>query len=110
MGRCDGTEIIALLAWAKIRMPIVEVHSDMHVARLSANPLPSNVETDARYWIENAPDALDSPGEWRLDRASRTVFYWPMAGEDLARDPVIAPGAHSIGPSRRRAGSRRARA
>jgi hypothetical protein len=84
-------EVIALLAWAEIRMPIIEVQPETHIARLGANPPLSNMENDARYWIENAPDALDSPGEWRLDRAAKTVFYWPVAGEDLARDSVIAP-------------------
>lgn len=87
----SGAEVVALLAWAEIRMPILEVNPETHTARLGADPRPSNKETDARYWIENAPDALDSAGEWRLDRAAKTVFYWPAAGEDLARDAVIAP-------------------
>lgn len=84
-------EVIALLAWAEIRMSIVEVDEAAHTARLTGNPRPSNKEKDARYWIENAPDGLDSPGEWYLDRAANTVSYWPVAGEDLTRDDVTAP-------------------
>jgi hypothetical protein len=84
-------EAVALLAWAEIRMPIVEVDETAHTARLTADPRPSNKEKDARYWIENTPDALDSPGEWYLDRQAGTVSYWPVAGEDLTRDEVIAP-------------------
>lgn len=87
----SGAEVVALLAWAEIRMPILEVNPETHTARLAANPTASNRETDARYWIENAPDALDSAGEWRWDRAAKTVFYRPLEGEDLARDAVIAP-------------------
>jgi hypothetical protein len=84
-------EVIALLAWAEIRMPITAVDAGSHTARLTGDPRPSNKETDARYWIENAPGALDSAGEWYLDRKTNTVSYWPVAGEDLARDEVIAP-------------------
>jgi hypothetical protein len=43
-------------------LPILEVNPETHTAPLSANPRPSNRETDARYWSENAQDALDSAG------------------------------------------------
>jgi len=84
-------EVVAYLAWADIRMPIVEVDEANHTATLGSDPRPSNKEVDARYYIENAPDALDSPGEWYLDRAKHTVFYIPVAGEDMARAVVVAP-------------------
>ena len=84
-------EVIALLAWSEIRMPIAQVDEASHSARLTSDPRPSNKEKDARYWIENAPDALDSPGEWYLDRAAHTVSYWPLPGENMARDLAEAP-------------------
>jgi len=89
-GRGD-VEVVALLAWAEIRMPIAHVDEAAHTARLTANPRPDNQEKDARYWIENAPGALDSPGDWYLDHAASTVSYWPLPGEDLTHDEVIAP-------------------
>ena len=85
-------EVIALFAWADIRMPIVSVDEAAHVATLASDPRPSNREADARYYIENAPDALDSPGEWYLDKTTNTVSYWPMAGENIAEERVIAAG------------------
>lgn len=87
----SGAEAIALLAWAELRMPIAAVDEDAHTATLTGNPRPSNKEKDARYWIENTPDALDSAGEWYLDRAKNAVSYWPMPGENLTRDQAIAP-------------------
>ncbi len=84
-------EVVALLAWADIRMPIVSVDPAVHVARLASNPRPSNRETDARYYIENAPDALDAAGEWQIDRKAGVVRYRPLAGEDLSKEEVIAP-------------------
>ncbi|MDE3164830.1 MAG: right-handed parallel beta-helix repeat-containing protein [Acidobacteriota bacterium] len=83
-------EAVALLAWADFRMPIVSVDEAAHLATLTLDPRPSNKEADARYYIENAPDALDMPGEWYLDRKTHTVTYWPMPGEDMASEQVIA--------------------
>jgi len=48
-------EVIALLAWAEIRMPITAVDEAAHIATLAGNPRPSNKEIDARYWIETRP-------------------------------------------------------
>jgi hypothetical protein len=74
-------EVIALLAWAEIRMPIVSVDEAERLAVLTGDPRPSNREADARYFIENAPDALDTAGEWYLDRNAGIVSYRPLAGE-----------------------------
>lgn len=86
-----GVEVVALLAWAELRMPIASVDETNHTARLTGDPRPSNKEMDARYWIENAPDALDAPGEWFHDEAAGVLSYWPLGGEDLERDEVIVP-------------------
>lgn len=86
-----SAEVIGLLAWADFRMPIVSVDDTAHTAELTLDPRPSNKEIDARYYIENAPDALDSAGEWYLDRSTHTVSYWPVAGENMQSEQVIAP-------------------
>lgn len=44
-----------------------------------------------RYYVENAPDALDAPGEWRLDREAGIVRYIPLPGEDMTTAEVVAP-------------------
>ena len=88
----DGdVEVIALLAWADIRMQIRAVDESSHIATLSGNPRPSNQEKNAQYYIENAPDALDQPGEWYLNRRTGMVTYWGESGEDLKVAEVIAP-------------------
>ena len=51
---------------------------------------------DARYFIENAPDALDSAGEWYLDRKTHTVTYWPLPGENMTSEQVIAPALATL--------------
>ena len=84
-------EVIALLAWADFRLFLRDVDEAHHVATLSADARPSNRESDARYFIENTPDALDAPGEWYLDRQSGVVTYIARPEEDLAKAEVIAP-------------------
>jgi hypothetical protein len=44
-----------------------------------------------QFYIENAFEALDEPGEFYLDRATGVLTYWPRPGEDLAKAEVIAP-------------------
>ena len=48
-------------------------------------------ETFERYRIGNYLEALDSPGEWYLDRDDGTLYYWPREGEHMQRAEVVAP-------------------
>lgn len=43
------------------------------------------------YFLENAFEFLDAPGEWYLRRTTGEVFYRPREGDDVARGTVIAP-------------------
>jgi len=42
-------------------------------------------------YLENAPEMLDQPGEWYLDRQTGLLSYWPLPGEDLNQVEAIAP-------------------
>ncbi len=42
-------------------------------------------------YLENAPEMLDQPGEWYLDRTSGVLAYWPRPGENVNEAEVIAP-------------------
>jgi hypothetical protein len=84
-------DVVVLLSWAELRMPIVSVDKQAGVAVLAGDPMPSNQERDARYYIENAPDALDEAGEWRLDRKTGTVSYRAASNENMLVEEVVAP-------------------
>ena len=43
-----------------------------------------------RYFVENVFEALDSPGEWFLDRAEGRLYYWPKEA-DFEKRGVAAP-------------------
>jgi parallel beta-helix repeat protein len=89
--QAGDVEVVALLAWADFRMFIRAVDDSNHIATLSTNPRPSNTEKNARYFIENAPDGLDAPGEWYLNRKTGLLTYIARPGEDMTRAEVIAP-------------------
>ena len=86
-----NAEIVLLQAWTVLRRHIAEVNTNARTVTLSGDNAPNVEEEGARYWIENTLDALDSPGEWYLDRQSGTLYYWPKAAEDMKRAEVIAP-------------------
>ncbi|MDD4870565.1 MAG: right-handed parallel beta-helix repeat-containing protein [Kiritimatiellae bacterium] len=48
-------------------------------------------EKNQRYYVENALELLDQPGEWYLNRETGVLSYWPMPGERLNKAEVIAP-------------------
>lgn len=44
----------------------------------------------SRYYLTGKLGALDSPGEWHLDRPARRVYLWTPAGDDPTRHAVEA--------------------
>jgi hypothetical protein len=53
-------------------------------------------EKTQRYYVENAREFLDQPGEWYLDRETGLLTYWPMPGEKLGETEVVAPMAGEL--------------
>jgi len=44
-----------------------------------------DIDKGRRFYFLNALEALDSPGEWYLDRENRNLYYWPTGpGEAVA--------------------------
>lgn len=50
----------------------------------------------APFFLVNAIQFLDSPGEWFGDLDAGKIYYWPRAGEDLARAKVFVPVAETL--------------
>jgi len=47
--------------------------------------------TDKRYYLENALEFLDSPGEWFLDVRTGILYLRPFANCDMTKAQVFAP-------------------
>ncbi len=45
----------------------------------------------SRYVVDNVFEALDTPGDWYLDRPTGTLYYLPLPHETLDTTEIVAP-------------------
>ncbi len=84
-------ELNALCKWTECKLPITAVDSTKKTVTVTQAMASYIIEENNRYWVENTPDALDTPGEWYLDFDSGQLTYIPLKGEDPKTAEVIAP-------------------
>jgi len=48
-------------------------------------------QKDNRFYIENALEELDQPGEWCFDSEEGTIYFWPPGGSLRKSDEVVVP-------------------
>ncbi|MCH5597835.1 hypothetical protein [Niabella ginsengisoli] len=46
---------------------------------------------NSAFYLSNAIEFLDEPGEWYADQQNKKIYYWPRDGEDLNVATVTAP-------------------
>jgi len=59
-------------------------------------PVIVNATYQAPFYLVNALQFLDTPGEWFEDLTARKIYYWPRAGQDMAHISVIAPALETL--------------
>jgi hypothetical protein len=101
--KLSQAEILFLHDWSISQVAVADIDEKTSTIRLQApigRPAPyfaiDNFEKHPRYAIENAPELLDSPGEWYLDAETGIVTYWPVAGEAIETAQVVAPRLTSL--------------
>lgn len=57
---------------------------------------PARVGKGSRFFIENVFEELDTPGEWFLDKRTRTLYYYPQPGMNLNNALVEVPQLESV--------------
>ncbi len=88
-------EVVAFTRWVDNRLPVKDVDGRRHIVTFSKRSV-QKLE-DCRngqpgpYWVENVFEALDTPGQWYLDRSTGTLYYLPLPGEKLDEVEVVAP-------------------
>jgi hypothetical protein len=98
----EDVEVVILSFWISQRRGIAGVDEAQHIVTLrqpSAMRLTDGFGRQphlARYYVENAFELLDSPGEWYLNRKTGTIYYMPRPGEEIAKAEAIAPVLESL--------------
>ncbi|WP_415910497.1 right-handed parallel beta-helix repeat-containing protein [Oleiharenicola sp. Vm1] len=106
--RPNEVELSVLIAWMHKRLRIARVTAGGQPDTLRAviaepewdavtkQPQGDRVYLGRSYWLENAPEFLDAPGEFHLDRSRGVLRYLPRPGEDPVRATVVRPALESL--------------
>ncbi|MBD1940403.1 right-handed parallel beta-helix repeat-containing protein [Microcoleus sp. FACHB-68] len=73
--------------WWNALLPIERVEKDKHTLYINC---PEEIGQGNRFFITNVREALDSPGEWCLNKTTGDVFYWPVQ-KDFQKLEIVAP-------------------
>ena len=93
-------EVVGITRWLDNRLPIESVNGETRTvtfdrpslfALVSSAPWGDSTTTPSVYWVENVFEALDTAGQWYLDRPQGRLYYLPQPGEDTASAEIIAP-------------------
>lgn len=91
----SGAEVVVMNRWVESHLPVSRVDTNARTVRFAKRSL-FTLEMGDDYYIQNVPDALDSPGEWCLDRQRGELQYLPMSGEKIGKTSVVIPRLRQI--------------
>jgi hypothetical protein len=93
----SDAEVVVLHFWVSTRQPIASIDEASRTVTLAqagtfrfTDGFGRKAEF-ARYYVENALELLDQPGEWYLNRKTGRIYYMPMPGESIAGFEAVAP-------------------
>lgn len=70
--------------------------SDIQFSHPWPRPMVTPDGHNSAFYLTNAMELLDVPGEWYHDIRRRKVYYMPSPGEDMARAEVIVPAVETL--------------
>jgi Right handed beta helix region len=93
--RLGDVDVVLMHSWETSIHPLKSVDTNLNIVQFTA-PLKEwwsigYWEKAQRYYVENALELLDQPGEWYLNRDTWVLSYWPMPGEEIGRTELVAP-------------------
>jgi hypothetical protein len=111
LSKVEGMEMFIHQWWAiaVLRIKLIQVQGDS--AKLTFEQPESRVESEhpwpapfiskkpggnSAFYLSNAIQFLDEPGEWYLDSRTRKLYYWPRKGEVMASANVVAPALETL--------------
>jgi len=96
-------ELILLHDWSLTRIPVKSVDqkkkqltaADSIGSRLDFFTL-THWEEHPRYYLENAPEFCDQPGEWYASFEQQKIFYRPKPGDQIEKTCGVFPVAEQL--------------
>ncbi len=89
----QDVEIVGITRWLDNRLPIESVNDGTRTVTFDRPSLFALVSGSRPgvYWVENVFEALDTPGQWYLDRPRGVLYYLPRPDEEMPSAEVVAP-------------------
>lgn len=81
----------AKVAGNSIQLSFLQPESKIQSEHPWPAPWISKKTGNSAFYLTNALQFLDEPGEWYLDKAKRKLYYWPRPGEALNNAEVVVP-------------------
>ncbi len=108
-GQVPGVEMVLHQQWELSVLRVKSVRLEGKKAGLAFEEPESRIQFDhpypwpvmspqgnAPYFMANAIEFLDTPGEWYQEIPSGRIVYWPRDGEDLNQAEVVVPALDSL--------------
>ena len=106
-------EIHLMIAWAESILRLDKISSQGNVLKFEAQDpersklfrrkypmlgtaFMSNPPKQQVYYLENAYEFIDQPGEWYLDESTNTLYYKAREGENMATANAVAPRINTL--------------
>lgn len=70
--------------------------SHIHFMHPWPSPMVTTDGHNSAFYLTNAKELLDTPGEWFLDTRANKVYYMPRKGEDMSKADVEAPALETL--------------
>ncbi len=80
--------------WSNPTVPIASIDRQQRVITLSRDVSP--IREGNRFYVQNAFEELDAPGEWCLDRQTETVYFRPPDGKSPDGAVVVPALEHVV--------------
>ena len=80
--------IFAGYGWWNFIMPVATVDPATNTLTLQKD-CGYDLHPNNRYFIQNALEELDAPGEWYIDRATEMLYFWPPSKDGEVRIPKV---------------------
>ncbi len=96
-------ELVFLHDWSMSRVPVRSYDAKTHrlivrypIGCKAKHYSIDHFEKHPRYYLEGALAFLDQPGEWALNRKTKTLTYKPRSGETVKNIKAIVPAVNQL--------------